>query len=290
LKEISQPSKGEKFDLPGAVTFSSSITLLLLGLTIGSFTDALNLVIIASSGILMVFFFLVERRTRFPVLDLSLFKNRLFTAGNVANLLSGLAFAGLAFVMTLYFQLVRGYDPLHAGIFLIPLDATLIFIGPISGALSDKWGARGLSTLGLIVASAGFFALSRFDQSTPYSQIVVGLVLVGFGIGLFRSPNASSVMGSVPASKRGISSAVRVTIINTSIVASIPLVLALMTADVPYDKLVGIIGNPSLIMSAQTANGSLGGFLPGLQHALLAFSALILISAIFSLLRGPRVE
>jgi EmrB/QacA subfamily drug resistance transporter len=290
LKEISQPSQGEKFDLPGAVTFSSSITLLLLGLTIGSFTDALNLVLIASSGILMIFFSLVERRTKFPVLDLSLFKIRLFTAGNVANLLSGLAFAGLAFVMTLYFQLVRGYDPLHAGIFLIPLDATLIVIGPISGTLSDKWGARGLSTLGLIVASAGFFALSRFDQSTLYPQIVVGLVLVGFGIGLFRSPNASSVMGSVPASKRGISSAVRVTIINTSIVASIPLVLALMTADVPYDKLVSVIGNPSLIMSAQTANGSLGGLLPGLQHALLVFSGLILISAIFSLLRGPRVE
>src|SRR5207253_4171728 len=173
----------------GAASFSSSITLLLLGLTIGSLTDTLNLVLVASSGVLMVFFFLVERRTKFPVLDLSLFRIRVFTAGNIANLLSGLAFAGLAFIMTLYFQLVRGYDPLHAGIFLIPLDATLIFIGPISGTLSDKWGARGLSTLGLITASGGFFVLSRFDQSTPYSQVVVGLVFVGFGVGLFRSPN-----------------------------------------------------------------------------------------------------
>src|SRR5207249_7475651 len=111
-------------------------------------------------------FFLVERRTRFPVLDLSLFRIRLFTVGNIANLLSGLAFAGLAFVMTLYFQLVRGYDPLHAGIFLIPLDATLIMIGPISGSLSDKWGARGLSTLGLVIASLGFFLLIRFAPAT----------------------------------------------------------------------------------------------------------------------------
>jgi EmrB/QacA subfamily drug resistance transporter len=290
LKEISQPSKGERFDVLGAVSFSSSITLLLLGLTVGSLTDVLSLILIASSGILMIFFFLVERRTKFPVLDMSLFRIRLFTAGNIANLLSGLAFAGLAFVMTLYFQLVRGYDPLHAGIFLIPLDLTLIFIGPISGSLSDKWGARGLSTLGLVVASAGFFVLSRLDQSTIYPQIAVGLVLVGFGIGLFRSPNASSVMGSVPASKRGISSAVRATIINTSIVASIPLVIAIMTADVPYDKLVNIIGNPNLVMSVQTGNGSVAGFLPGLQHALLVFSGLILVSAVFSLLRGPRVE
>src|SRR5207244_12532438 len=99
----------------------------------------------------MGFFLFNERLITFPVLDLSLFRIRLFTVGNIANLLSGLAFAGLAFVMTLYFQLVRGYDPLHAGIFLIPLDATLIMIGPTSGSLSDKWGARGLSTLGLIV-------------------------------------------------------------------------------------------------------------------------------------------
>src|SRR5256886_198652 len=290
LKEISHPARDERFDVPGAVTLSVSITLLLLGLTLGSITDPLSLTLTGLSFLLMIIFVLAERRASFPVLDLSLFRNRLFTAGNIANLLSGLAFAGLAFIMTLYFQLVRGYDPLHAGIFLSPLDATLILIGPISGTLSAKWGARGLSTLGLIVASAGVFVLSRFDQSTPYSQIVVGLVLVGLGIGLFRSPNASSVMGSVPASKRGISSAVRVTIINTSIVASIPLVLALMTADVPYDKLVNIIGNPNLIMSVQASNGSLAGFLPGLQHALLVFSGLILVSAVFSLLRGRRVE
>ena len=290
LKEISQPAIAEKFDFPGAIAFSSSITLLLLGLTIGSLTDVLNLVLVVSSVFLMVLFLLVERRTKFPVLDLSLFKIRLFTAGNIANLLSGLAFAGLAFVMTLYFQLVRGYDPLHAGIFLIPLDATLIIIGPISGSLSDKWGARGLSTLGLIIASAGFFVLSRIDQLTDYSLIAVGLVLVGFGIGLFRSPNASSVMGSVPASKRGISSAVRATIINTSIVASIPLVIAIMTVDVPYARLVNIVSGSNLVMSIQTGNGPLTGFLPGLQHALLVFSGLILLSAVFSLLRGPRVE
>src|SRR5712664_2900913 len=288
LKEISQPVRGEKFDVLGAVTFSSSITLLLLGLTIGSLTDALNLILMLSSGVLMVLFFFIERRTKFPVLDLSLFRIRLFTAGNIANLLSGLAFAGLAFVMTLYFQLVRGYDPLHAGIFLIPLDVTLILVGPVSGWLSDKWGARGLSTMGLLIASAGFFLLSGFTLTTPYAEIALWLALVGFGIGLFRSPNASSVMGSVPSAKRGISSGVRATIINTSIVASIPLVLALMTADVPYSKLVNL-GNVGLGGLTQLASGDVGIFLVGLQHSLSVLSFLILGSAIFSFLRGPRV-
>src|SRR6058998_1913438 len=288
LKESSLPARGEKFDLPGAVTFSASITFLLLGLTLGSVTDPLSLSLIALSFLLMIIFALSERRASFPVLDLSLFRIRLFTAGNIANLLSGLAFAGLAFIMTLYFQLVRGYDPLHAGIFLIPLDVTLILVGPVSGWLSDKWGARGLSSLGLLVASAGFFSLSGSDLNSPYPQIALWLAVVGFGIGLFRSPNASSVMGSVPSSKRGISSGVRATIINTSIVASIPLVLALMTADVPYSQLINIIGNPNLVATSQATTPYLVSILAGLQHALLVLSALILISAVFSLFRGSR--
>src|SRR2546428_4932139 len=143
-----------------------------------------------------------------------------------------------------------------------------------------------MEPLSQIVDQGLFWASLLIKSITGLSCFCRGLVLVGFGIGLFRSPNASSVMGSVPASKRGISSAVRVTIINTSIVASIPLVLALMTVDVPYNKLISIIGNSNLVMNAQASNGSLAGFLLGLQHALLVFSGIILVSAVFSLLRG----
>ena len=288
LKEVSRPLHPEKFDILGALTFSVSITLLLLGLTLGSPTDPFSIGIVATSILLMLLFILVERRAKFPVLDLSLFRIRLFTAGNIANLLSGLAFAALAFIMTLYFQLVRGYDPLHAGISLIPLDVTLIVIGPISGSLSDKWGARGLSTIGLVTAAAGFLYLSLFNIATSYLQIAFGLSLVGFGIGLFRSPNASSVMGSVPSTQRGIGSGVRATIINTSIVASVPLVLAMMTADISYDKLINIVGNVNILSAGQVAGSELSSFLSGLQHSLLILSALILVSAVFSLLRGSR--
>jgi len=289
LKEISRPAAGEKFDAPGAIMFSVAITLLLLGLTLGSLTYLANQILAIVSVLCFAGFIMIERRTRFPALDLSLFKIRLFTAGNIANLLSGLAFAALAFVMTIYFQLVRGYDALHAGVFLIPVDVTLILVGPVSGWLSDKWGARGLSTVGLIIASVAFFFLSEIDQNTAYPQIAILLAVVGLGIGLFRSPNASSVMGSVPASKRGISSGVRVAIINTSIVASIPLVLALMTADVPYAKLVSL-GNVNVGGVLQLGVGDLGIFLAGLQHSLLVLSLLVLSSAMFSVLRGPRSD
>jgi len=95
-------------------------------------------------------------------------------------------------------------------------------------------------------------------------------------------------MGSVPASKRGISSGVSATTINTSIVASIPLVLALMAVDVPYSQLINIIGNPNLVATSQATTPYLVSILAGLQHALLVLSALIPISAVFSLFRGSR--
>ena len=289
LKEISRPAVEEKFDAAGAITFAIAITLLLLGLTLGSLTDLANQALVGSSLISFAIFILIEKKARYPALDLSLFRIRLFTAGNMANLLSGLAFAALAFVMTLYFQLVRGYDPLHAGIFLIPLDVTLILVGPVSGWLSDKRGARGLSTIGLMIASAGFFFLSGINQYTSYLQIAVLLVVVGFGIGMFRSPNASSVMGSVPSAKRGISSGVRATIINVSVIASIPLVLALMTADVPFSKLASL-GSVNLGGATQLANSDVGVFLAGIQHSLVILAFLILGSAVFSILRGSRSE
>ncbi len=288
LKEIARPKTGARFDALGAVTFSSSVTFLLLGLTLGGITSPLTLALLGVSALLMLVFFLVERRKPQPVMDLSLFKIRLFTTGNVANLLSGLAFAALAFVMSLYFQLVRGYDPVGTGIALIPLDATLIVVGPVSGWLSDKWGARGLSTAGLIVASGGFFLLSGISGSTSYATVLFWLAIIGLGIGLFRSPNASSVMGSVPADERGVASGIRATIINTSIVASIPLSVGLMTSDIPYNRLVGLISPTGLHAQVLVSGADLPSFIAGIQHALLGFAVITLASALFSVLRGSR--
>ena len=99
---------------------------------------------------------------------------------------------------------------------------------------------------------------------------------------MFRSPNASSVMGSVPANKRGISAGVRATIINTSIVASIPFAVALMAVGIPYDRLVAIIGQNQL------SSVDLSSFLDGIRNAFLGFTALTALSAVFSALRGPK--
>src|SRR5713101_4283516 len=282
LREISAPATNEEFDIPGAVTFSAAITTLLLGLTTGGLDSPSTILLLLTSLVLTIIFLSIERRSKSPVIDLSLFKNRIFTTGNLSNLFSGLAFASLAFVMTLYFQLVRGYSPYVAGLALIPLEATLLIVGPTSGSLSDKYGARGLSTLGLSIASIGFIMMSGLNIDTPYIQIAIRLSLVGFGIGLFRSPNASSVMGAVPPSRRGIASGIRVLVINTSIVGSIPFATAMMTSVIPYKTLISLTSNETLAALSDKVL-----LLNGLRVALVAFAGVNLIAAGISALRGP---
>ena len=273
----------ERFDYPGAILFSTALTMVLLALTLGDLSSLFTQALLAGSIVLFAVFLAHERRAIQPVMDLSLFRIRAFTAGNLTNLLNGLAFAALAFELTLYFELVKGYSPFQTGIALIPMDLTLIIIGPISGRLSDKYGGRDLSTLGLAITSIALLVFSTFTVATSEVYIAAALALGGFGIGLFRSPNASSVMGSVPAKRRGIGAGVRSTIINTSSVVSIPLALTLMTAVMPYDRLA-IVVSASTLGNSQEVLQLLGA----IKYAFYAFAAINGLAVIVSALRGPK--
>ncbi len=245
LKELPRKNEGERFDFAGTAVFSTGLTVLLLAMTISDIRQILTQLTILAGALILASFVYLERRVRFRVIDMKLFKIRDYAVGNFTSLLNGLTFGNLAFSMTLYFQLVRGYSPLQAGIALIPLDVALIGIGPISGRLSDRFGARWLSTLGLAICGFAFIMLGFIDSNTSQMVIIEALAVAELGIGLFRSPNASSVMGSVPPDRRGIASGVRSTIINTAIVASIPFATLLMSFSLPYDSLSTIIGGSS---------------------------------------------
>ncbi len=283
LKELSIKTEKETFDYIGAVLFSTALTLVLLALTIGDLRSIVTQSLLVASLVLFTMFLAHERRVDQPVLDLKLFKIRAFTAGNFSNLLNGLAFAALAFELTLYFELVKGYSAFQTGLALIPMDFTLIVIGPISGRLSDKYGGRGLSTIGLVITSVALLVFSTFSIDTGVVIITAALALGGFGIGLFRSPNASSVMGSVPPGRRGVAAGVRSTVINTSSVLSIPLALAFMTAVMPYDRL-------SVVVSATALGSQLEALqlLDAIRYAFYAFAAINGLAVIVSFLRGPR--
>ncbi len=283
LREVRGKTEGQRFDYLGAALFSAALTLALLAMTFGDFRSILNEALIGVSITLFLAFLILETRVDQPVIDLSIFKIRQFTAGNLANLLNGIAFAALAFELSLYFQLVKGYTAFQAGLALIPMDLTLIVISPISGRLSDKYGGRGFASIGLALTSVALFLFSNFSRETSPASISASLALAGLGIGLFRSPNASSVMGSVPADRRGIASGVRSTILNTSAVLSVPIAITIMVAVLPYNELATI------------ANATTLGSLDEVQLLLQAISRTFLVLAVInglavvaSILRGPR--
>ena len=170
--------------------------------------------------------------------ELSLFRIRAFTAGNVAGLVVSIARGGLQFVLIIWLQGIwlplHGYDysdtPLWAGIFLLPLTAGFLVSGPVSGTLSDKFGSRGIATAGMAVFGGSFIGLMLLPVNFPYWAFALLIAANGIGSGMFAAPNSSSIMGSVPARYRGAASGMRSTFQNSGTALSIGIVFSLMIA------------------------------------------------------------
>ncbi|MBO0839936.1 MAG: MFS transporter, partial [Sciscionella sp.] len=163
---------------------------------------------------------------------------RAFTAGNLASLAARLAQGGLQFVLIIWLQGIwlplHGFDyadtPLWAGIFLLPLTAGFLLAGPVSGYLSDRFGSRGFATTGMGVFAASFVGLMLLPIDFPYWVFAVLIAANGIGIGMFSSPNSSTIMGSVPADARGAASGMRATFQNSGVSLSIGVFFSLMIA------------------------------------------------------------
>ena len=285
LREISVRSSGQKFDYAGSTLYCAGLSVVLLALTIGNPNSARNLVILCAGFALFVAVVFVENRQKFPMLDMALFKVRLFAAANLTGFLNSVAFNCGPFLRSLYLQLILGYSAFQAGVMLIPMEILVFVMSPISGRLADKFGSRAFSSIGLALNAGGLFWFSTLNQDSHYGSILVSLMLFGFGRALFASPNSSAVMSSVPADKRGVANGVRMTLNMTGGVLSIPLSLLLMTFVMPYGRLSEIVG------SSQLANtGELVMFLRSINHACFVLGLVMLAAIIPSLLRGPREE
>jgi EmrB/QacA subfamily drug resistance transporter len=286
LREIAQTEKGSRFDYLGFILFTTSLTSILLGITLDTMSSLGSLEATAlylTSFLAFALFLFVEPRTAAPILDLRLFKNRLFSAGNVSQFLFSLGFGSTSLIIILYFQLIRGYDALTAGILFLPLDVAFVSIGPISGKLSDRYGTRGLATLGMGVGVAGYVFLALFlTATTPLELIEVILVMLGLGVGLFSSPNISSIMGSVPPQRRGVASAIRATLFNTGNVVSVGLVAYIITTVIPYGVVSGIITGGYTTLTPTDSSG----FIAGVGRAFAVAAVITVIGMFASSLRG----
>jgi MFS family permease len=176
---------------------------------------------ILGAGLLIAFPF-VETHVKDPMFRLELFKIRMFSAANLALLLSSMARGGIMIMLVILLQGIwlplHGYNfeitPLWAGIFMIPLSIGTIITGPLSGWLSDKHGARVLTTTGMILTGIAFLAFTFLSSSFDYLPFAIILLLAGVGSGIFFSPNLASIMNSAPPEHRGAASGMRATIQN----------------------------------------------------------------------------
>jgi EmrB/QacA subfamily drug resistance transporter len=246
LREIATIRGHQKIDWVGNITFAIGATILLLGITYGiqpyggSPTGWGNPLVIGAltlGVILLASFVWIERHIENPMFRLELFKIRMFAAGNASSFLASIARGGLQFMLVIWLQGIwlplHGYDynvtPLWAGIFLLPLLIGFVVMGPLSGWLSDRFGARLFSTTGLLIQVIGFLLLTILPTNFNYTWFALLLFILGLGQGMFSAPNTSSVMSSVPAEQRGVASGMRSTFQNSGTLVSIGVFFSIIT-------------------------------------------------------------
>ena len=206
VKEEWADARGEKFDLPGALIYLLSMSAFMFGF---SRLPDVPAIILAGTGLIgLVVFTFLEMKVRFPVFNITLFtSNRLFAFSNLAALINYATTFAITFLLSLYLQYVLGMSPRDAGMILITQPVMMALVASISGKLSDTYDPRILSSAGMGIIVGGLVLLTFLSDQTSLSYLVLSLVIVGIGFGMFSSPNTNAIMGSVDKKYLGIASA-----------------------------------------------------------------------------------
>lgn len=285
LRELGTVRRG-RIDIPGNILFAGGLTIFLAGLTLGalsSYTLLYSTMIIV--GLLMVAgFAFVELKVRNPLMDLKLFRIRAFSTGILSNFLASISRSGVSLVLTIYFQGALLEDALTAGLSLIPFAVAFVIIGPLAGYLSDRYGARGFTTGGLAISSAGFIGLSLIPGNAPYSVLAFLMVLVGIGGGMFVAPNMSSIMSSAPITERGVASGMSATLVTTGALLSLSVSFVVLATSIPPPILQAVFaGLPT------SGVPSVDQFIAPMHTIFLIMAAMSLIAVVPSALRGHGI-
>ena len=275
LKEVGTPRRA-RVDWGGNLTFAGGTALILAAITYGiqpyggAATGWGNPWVLGGIGagvLLLLLFGLIETRVAAPMFQLGLFRIRAFAAGNIAALLTSVARGGMQFMLIIWLQGIwlplHGYSyeqtPLWAGIHMLPLTVGFLLAGPVSGYLSDRFGARLFSTGGLLLVAAAFVGLLFLPVDFPYPLFAALLVVSGIGQGMFAAPNTSAIMSSVPDHQRGVASGMRATYQNSGTSLSIGVFFSLMIA--------GLAGSlPQTLTNGLQAHGVPGSVASGVAQ------------------------
>ncbi len=252
----------EPIDWLGNITFAAGLIMLLTGIVYGinpsahsemSWTTPFVLGMLIGGLALLIAFAFIERKVPAPMFRLGLFRVRSFITGTSAAFLSSIARGGLMFMLTIWLQGIwlplHGYNfevtPLWAGIYMIPSSLGFLIAGPLSGRLSDRFGARYFASIGLVLAGITFLLLLALPVDFSYPVFALILLLNGLAMGMFAAPNTAAIMNAVPPQHRGASSGMLATLNNVGTPLSMGIFFSLMivgmNASVPATMYNGLI-------------------------------------------------
>jgi EmrB/QacA subfamily drug resistance transporter len=277
IQELPAAGRRARFDLAGAAVGFLGLFALLLYLSRApslGWSSPLALVLLLGALVLIGLFIAIESRVPAPVVDLTLFQDRLFSASLTSSVLAYLAISVLNLLLPFYFIEGLHYSYVHAALLLTPVAVAMTIMAPVSGRLSDAIGSRLLTVGGMLLVAISFFALSRIGPSPTLWQLLWPLVVNGVGIGLFTSPNNSAIMSGAPADRSGTAAGALATSRNLGMALGIAAAAAITAARIPAH----------LAEHLNLHNATLAAY----EDALLAAAVVALVAAASSMVRPSQ--
>lgn len=277
----------ESFDITAAISFTAGLLFALLGATWGLLYSWNNLFTYLFFGLSPVFFFLfIINEAKFskdPIVDLSMFKNRIFSFSVTVGLLQSLALFSVNYLLMFFFEGIIGLPIITAAYLILPMALMSAIVGPFAGRISDRVGARIVGTVGLVVQALALLLLTQLTVTTSIYQVALIEGIYGIGGGMFWPANTSAIMSSSSRERYGIASGIMNTFRNTGMVLSFVVALVSATSVIPaylvYQMFVGTLyGKLSLALS--------GAYLAGQRFAFIISIVLLIVAALMSSARG----
>ena len=275
-------NRTETIDYIGAILFSCGMTSSLLTLSFGGqwgWTSPHTLGVLTIAIIALILFVRQEKRVKHPMLDLSIFRNWAFLAGNLSGLLSFIALFANTIMLPFFLHDILALPPAGIGLVMSAFPLTMAITAPVSGILSDKFGPVTLTTSGLVIMSIGLMLTGHLGPDAGIALIMALQALTGLGNGMFQSPNNSSVMGAVPANQLGVAGGINALARNLGMVCGTAIAVSLFE----HRRLAVLSQNLDASPAIETA-----AFLSGFSGALYAAAGFGLIGALLSFNRIKR--
>ncbi|WP_084272685.1 MFS transporter [Picrophilus oshimae] len=272
-------------DIPGFLSLLASLVLIAYGASniTGYGVDKFNILLIITGIAILIFFIFIERRAEYPIINMKIFKNHIFSFSILASFFQSMGYLSVVFIVIMYLQGIRGLSPLNASLLLVPGYVLGSVIAPFAGRLSDRIGSRIPATLGLSMMMAGVLIYMSFSVTTPLYFVIIASLVGGLGTSLFYPANNSAVMANAPRGFYGVSSGILRTFANIGTLISYVLAITIASITVPrYVAFEVFLGLHNIV-------GTIAGkFMTGIRSALIMSFIILVIAVILSISRGQE--